>query len=128
MDDAAKAILKKQRTTAKRNFTRKTNSLNALLRIVDGTPATPLAEVNLCFDDLCNSWKIVEQKHDAYSDAHDDDGDVQQWIQELEDSFVNLRKSVVQYREKAQSAYNCSSAKTLYDLQENNYLDMCKGL
>ena len=135
MEAAAIASLKRQRTTAKRNFTRKTNSLNTLIELdADGIPQTPVAEVDLCFDELNNSWKTVQQKHDAYVDAAttddttEEDDQEKEWIQGLEDSFAKSRKSVVSYRENVKKQYNCSSAKRSYTLQEQNYLDTCKSL
>ena len=124
MDEAAKASLKRQRTTAKRNLTRKTNSLNGLLK----AGQTTLSEVNLSFDDVCSAWKTVEQKHDAYVDAVEDDEEEQKWIQELEDYFVASRKAVLSFREMTENLHSCSSAKRSYDLQEKNYVDMCNGL
>ena len=88
MADAAK----QQRTTSKRNFTWKWKTLDAALK----TDETSLAEINACYDDVCTAWKVVEAKHDAYLDVLDvADTNVDQenqWIQDVEGSFVDARK------------------------------------
>ena len=46
-------VAKKQRTTAKRNFTRKINVLNGLFG-----GDTDLEEIEACFDDVNNAFKL----------------------------------------------------------------------
>ena len=124
MADAAK----QQRTTSKRNFTRKWKTLDAALK----TEETSLAEINACYDDVCTAWKVVEAKHDAYLDVLDDANtnvdQENQWIQDVEGSFVDARKRVLAFRAASESQYSCSVAKRAYEVTENNFRDMCSSL
>ncbi len=116
---------KKQRTTSKRNFTRKFNTLDTLLKVY----STPLAEVDACYEDLCNAWKVVEAKHDTYVDLLTDDDSVENpWIQEVEDSFVESRKRVLAFRAKTEQEFSSSAARKSFEIYERNFLDMCTSL
>ena len=73
----ATAIAKKQRTTAKQQFTRKVNICNELANNKDG-----IHEVEASFADVCNAWKLVEQRHSEYVVLLDEDTTTdEEWIQ-----------------------------------------------
>ena len=93
---AEAAVTKKQRTTSKGNFTRKVNILKELLAYPEGID---IAEVEACFTDVVDAWKLVEQRHDAYNDAlTDEDPSADAWIDEVQKIYIDARKAVLSMR------------------------------
>ena len=50
------------------------------------------------------------------------------WIQDVEDSFVASRKSVLNFRATALQEHDRSAAKRTYDITEQSFKAMCSGL
>ena len=95
--------IKQQRTNSKRSFTRKVNKLNDLL-----DEKVVLSEVEACFDDVKEAWKMVEQKHDVYLDAvQEEDLEADEWIQEVQETYVKARRSVLSLQSRLLEEKHC---------------------
>ena len=119
MTDAT--VAKKQRTTAKGSFTRKVNVISGLLET-----EADISEIEACFNDVEVAWKLVEQKHDGYLDAlTEEDPSSEAWVEEVHQTYLGTRKSVLSWRSKMGYKTRCESAKRLFDIQQKCFTDMC---
>lgn len=93
-DEDVDTVYKNQRTRAKSKFTRK---LKEFLRAVDEDKGLEI--VNRTYEELQESWKSVESKHDAYAAIlkEEDQVESESWIEELQRNFANAMEQEVRY-------------------------------
>ena len=100
------------------------NKLNDLL-----DEKVVLSEVEACFDDVKEAWKMVEQKHDVYLDAvQEEDLEADEWIQEVQETYVKARRSVLSLQSRLLEEKRCDSARRVFMIQETSFNDICANV
>ena len=125
----AEGAEKKQRTTAKRKFTRRYNRLNTSILNEEG------ADIIIYeFNDLKKLWDNVQSAHDNYlfttnADDVEISRDDDTWITDLEENFELMEKLQCDYtreaREKEINDSKIKSEKKLYQ-ESNEIIFQCR--
>ena len=80
-------VAKRERTTAKRNFTYERRNL---LRLIEGDPEVTTLTSSLQKLELL--WKIIEEKHDAYLQTLNETDTEDYWLLEIRDDFEDAEE------------------------------------
>ena len=128
---------KRQRTSAKGNFTR---TENQLIRIIGRTdedvtdPDVSKAElVEVMCKDLKEAWNNVNEKHDLYLDTVGEVGsDVTQgnekWIEEIQNRFYDMQLHCTNYRKRTNDKVMVGNAKKVREITYTSYLQHCLNI
>jgi hypothetical protein len=124
---AEAAALKKQCSTAKAKFTRKSNILSEMIN-----SGSDVSQINACFDDVNNAWQFLEQKHDQYVDLIPEGEETlttaEEWITNIQTKYNSFRQSVISLRSQAELNKVRDAAKRLCTMQEANFDKMRKNI
>lgn len=119
---ADQECLKKKRTSAKAKFTRTISSLEQLLI----TKCANTDEITRAFDDFCNAWTRLEERHDDYVESLDDDGSSEYtWICTEHKRYDTLRHEYYGYLTDYENLRKLEASKKLRHIKNNTFNDHC---
>ena len=112
--------LKRQRTASKGRFTRTLNDLKRAL----GDEYYDIDVINSTFDDVNESWKNVNSKHEDYmssiKDGDDDNTEGDGWIGSMQQQFYEIRKQVNKMKHEDEIKVTVEKAKRIRDFGYSN--------
>ena len=125
MDGEILATRKTQRKTAKGRFTRYSNLLTNLIN-----ENADILEIETLFEDVKSAWNTVNQKHDEYVNSlpEDTESNDDEWISEIENTFIDVRKKVINAKRSVESYTYLLTLQKTYAERESNYITQCKNV
>ena len=114
--------LKKQRTSSKQRFTRAYNILTPLVTETGGN----LVEIEKAFDDFANAWNRVEERHDNYTEALDEEDPANDaWIAAEQEKYNSPRKKYFDHKANLEKLGKLEEAKHSRMILEGEFDEHC---